>query len=84
MVDGEALLTTFLDRFADALAGADAVVDGYRARLATVGRSVRVQHVRGADLHGVAVGVTDAGALLVRDDRGTEHEVVAADVHHLR
>ena len=59
-------------------------VDDYRARLATIGRSVRVEHVRDADLVGTAVGITAAGALVVRDDAGTDHTVVAADVHHLR
>ena len=60
------------------------MVDDYRARLATLGRSVRVEHVRDADLVGTAVGITDDGALVVRDDAGTDHIVVAADVHHLR
>jgi len=83
-VDRDALLDTFLDRFAAALDRGDAVVDDYRARLATVGRTVRVQHVRDDDLVGTAVGVTDDGALIVRDDTGTDHTVVAADVVHLR
>jgi len=83
-VDRDALLDAFLDRFADALERGDGVVDDYRARLATVGRTVRVQHVRDDDLVGTAIGVTDDGALLVRDDAGTDHTVVAADVVHLR
>jgi BirA family transcriptional regulator, biotin operon repressor / biotin---[acetyl-CoA-carboxylase] ligase len=83
-VDRDALLDAFLDRFADALGAGDAVVDDYRARLATLGRAVRVEHVRGDDLLGTAVGVTDDGALVVRDDGGRDHVVVAADVHHLR
>jgi hypothetical protein len=36
------------------------------------------------DLTGEARGVTDAGALVVRDDAGTDHEVVVGDVVHLR
>jgi BirA family biotin operon repressor/biotin-[acetyl-CoA-carboxylase] ligase len=84
VVDRDALLDTFLDRFTDALAAGDAVVDDYRTRLATVGRTVRVEHVRGDDLVGTAIGLTDDGALVVRDDHGTDHTVVAADVHHLR
>ena len=44
-----------------ALAAGDAVLDDYRARLATLGRAVRVEHVRGDDLVGTAVGVTDDG-----------------------
>ena len=84
LVDRDALLDAFLDRFAAALGAGDEIVDDYRARLATIGRSVRVEHVRDADLVGTAVGITDDGALVVRDDAGTDHTVVAADVHHLR
>jgi BirA family transcriptional regulator, biotin operon repressor / biotin---[acetyl-CoA-carboxylase] ligase len=84
LVDRDALLDAFLDRFAAALGAGDRVVDDYRARLATIGRSVRVEHVRDADLVGTAVGITDDGALVVRDDTGADHTVVAADVHHLR
>jgi BirA family biotin operon repressor/biotin-[acetyl-CoA-carboxylase] ligase len=84
LVDRDALLDAFLDRFAAALARGDVLVDDYRSRLATLGRSVRVEHVRDADLTGTAVGVTDDGALVVRDQQGTDHTVVAADVHHLR
>jgi biotin-(acetyl-CoA carboxylase) ligase len=40
--------------------------------------------VRGDDVVGTAIGVTDDGALVVRDGRGVDHTVVAADVHHLR
>jgi BirA family biotin operon repressor/biotin-[acetyl-CoA-carboxylase] ligase len=83
-VDHDALLDAFLDRFASALAAGDAVVDDYRARLATLGRSVRVEHVRDDDLVGTAVDLTADGALVVRDAAGTDHTVVAADVHHLR
>ena len=84
VVDRDALLDAFLDRFAEVLAAGDAVVDAYRARLATLGRTVRVEHVRDADLVGTAVGVTADGALVVRDAAGSDHTVVAADVHHLR
>jgi len=83
-VDRDALLDAFLDRFAEALAAGDALVDRYRQRLATLERTVRVEHVRDADLVGTAVGITDDGALVVRDDAGTDHTVVAADVVHLR
>jgi BirA family biotin operon repressor/biotin-[acetyl-CoA-carboxylase] ligase len=83
-IDRDALLESFLDHFADSLALGDALVGAYRSRLATLGRTVRVQHVRGDDLVGTAVAVTEDGALIVRDDVGTDHTVVAADVHHLR
>ena len=83
-VDRDALLDAFLDHFAAALAAGDGVVDRYRARLVTLGRSVRVEHMREGDLLGTAVAVTDDGALVVRDEHGADHTVVAADVHHLR
>jgi BirA family biotin operon repressor/biotin-[acetyl-CoA-carboxylase] ligase len=84
LVDRDALLDAFLDELAVALGRGAAIVEDYRARLATVGRRVRVEHVRGGDVVGTAVGVTDAGALVVRDDAGVDHTVTAADVHHLR
>jgi BirA family biotin operon repressor/biotin-[acetyl-CoA-carboxylase] ligase len=83
-VDRDALLDAFLDGFAHALAAGDGVTDSYRALLATIGRSVRVEHVGGDVLLGTAVDVTKSGALVVRDDSGAEHTVTAADVHHLR
>jgi BirA family biotin operon repressor/biotin-[acetyl-CoA-carboxylase] ligase len=82
-IDRDALLERFLDRLGAALADGD-LLDAYRSRLVTVGRRVRVQPVRGDDLVGTAVALTDDGALVVRDDQGVEHTVVAADVHHLR
>jgi BirA family biotin operon repressor/biotin-[acetyl-CoA-carboxylase] ligase len=82
-VDRAALLDAFLDELAAAL-DAGHIVDDYRARLATIGRTVRVQHLRDADLVGTAIGVSDDGALVVRTDDGAEHTVVAADVVHLR
>jgi BirA family biotin operon repressor/biotin-[acetyl-CoA-carboxylase] ligase len=83
-IDRDALLDTYLDELTQTLARGDAVVADYRARLTTVGRDVRVHQVRGDDLVGTAVGITDAGALLVRDAAGDEHPVIAADVVHLR
>jgi len=59
-----------------------ALLDAYRARLATLGRSVRVA-MPDRQLSGVAVDVTDDGALVVQV--GCERCVVAAgDVVHLR
>jgi BirA family biotin operon repressor/biotin-[acetyl-CoA-carboxylase] ligase len=83
-VDRDALLDAFLDAFDHALADGGHLIGAYRGLLATLGRSVRVDHVGGDVLLGEAVGLTDAGALVVRDDAGTEHTVTAADVHHLR
>jgi BirA family transcriptional regulator, biotin operon repressor / biotin---[acetyl-CoA-carboxylase] ligase len=83
-VDREALLVGFLGRLEAALDAGDGVVGEYRARLATRGRRVRVHPVRGDDLVGMATGVTDDGALVVRDDTGADHVVTTADVVHLR
>jgi BirA family biotin operon repressor/biotin-[acetyl-CoA-carboxylase] ligase len=83
-VDRDALLDAYLDQFDRSLAAGDAVVDDYRALLATLGRQVRVQYLHRADLIGTATAVTDDGALVVRDDSGVDHTVVAADVVHLR
>ncbi|HLM16756.1 MAG TPA: biotin--[acetyl-CoA-carboxylase] ligase [Acidimicrobiia bacterium] len=83
-VDRDALLDAFLEQLTDSLAAGDALVDRYRERLATLGRNVRVEHVRDADFVGTAVGITPEGALVVRDAAGNDHTVVAADIHHLR
>jgi len=83
-VDRDALLDAFLDGFDHALAAGPAVVDAYRGLLTTLGRRVRVHQINGDDLVGTAVGVVDDGALVVRDDAGHEHTVVAGDVLHLR
>ena len=83
-VDRDELLVAFLEGFAAVLAQGGGVVDEYRARLATLGRRVRVEPVRGDPLLGTAVDVTDDGALVVRDDAGTDHTVATADVVHLR
>ena len=83
-VDRDELLVAFLDGFAAVLGRGGGVVDEYRARLATLGRRVRVEPVRGDPLLGTAVDVTDDGALVVRDDAGTDHAVATADVVHLR
>jgi BirA family biotin operon repressor/biotin-[acetyl-CoA-carboxylase] ligase len=84
LVDRDALLDAFLDALDGALASGDGVTDAYRRLLTTLGRAVRVEHVGGEVLVGTAVGLTDAGALVVRDDAGVDHTVTAADVHHLR
>jgi len=83
-VDRDALLHAFLRELEVVLASGDAVIDEYRERLATRGRRVRVEPVRGEVLVGTAVDVADDGALLVRDDAGAVHTVAAADVVHLR
>ena len=56
----------------------------YRARLATVGRRVRVELGGTRRSWATAVGVDDAGRLLVEADGGTRHDLAAGDVVHLR
>ena len=55
----------------------------WAARLDTVGRRVTVTTAAGV-LLGSAVGVTPDGALLVRDDDGTEHTIWSGDVTTVR
>lgn len=82
IIDREDLLVAMLLSL-DGLIDADDLDDRYRARLATIGRRVRVE--RHADVVvGEAVGIGSAGELIVRDDRGREHAVTAGDVVHLR
>jgi BirA family biotin operon repressor/biotin-[acetyl-CoA-carboxylase] ligase len=83
-VDRDELLDAYLDALDHALGQGAAVMDEHRRRLVTIGRRVRVHPVRGDDLVGEAVLVTDDGALVVLDDDGHEHVVVAADVLHVR
>ncbi|MFI5045829.1 MAG: biotin--[acetyl-CoA-carboxylase] ligase [Acidimicrobiia bacterium] len=82
-VDRDALLDALLSRLDEHLDSPDVLLDAYRARLVTLGRRVRVERVDGA-LEGTASEVTDDGALVVRDDVGAAHAVVAGDVVHLR
>jgi BirA family biotin operon repressor/biotin-[acetyl-CoA-carboxylase] ligase len=82
-VDRSVLLDTFLARFDAHLHDLDAARRAYEARLATVGRRVRIERADGA-LVGTAVGVDGTGALLLATDDGTEHTVTVGDVLHLR
>jgi BirA family biotin operon repressor/biotin-[acetyl-CoA-carboxylase] ligase len=82
-VQREALLTALLEHF-DARyqampAGRAALLAAWRARLYTLGRSVSIQ-LAGGMLSGVAEGVSDSGALLVRDAAGRLHTITAGDV----
>ena len=82
-VDRDALLEEFLARLATGLDALEQVPERYRARLATLGRRVRVERMHDT-LVGDAVDVTHDGALVVRRDDGTEELVIAGDVVHLR
>ena len=87
-VDGDALLGSWLvhlERRYGALldrGGSEEVLAAYRQGCATLGRLVRVE-LPGEVLEGRAVGLTDAGHLLVTTSAG-RREIAAADVVHLR
>lgn len=82
-IDRRALLEAFLAGLDSRYADFAAITGEYRSRLATLGRRVRVE--RSDDvLVGRAVGVGDAGQLLVEDQRGDVVEVHVGDVVHLR
>jgi BirA family transcriptional regulator, biotin operon repressor / biotin---[acetyl-CoA-carboxylase] ligase len=82
-VDRRALLDAFLAELDARYAHLDVVTAEYRSRLGTLGRRVHVERPSSA-LVGRAVGVGDAGQLLVEDDRGCVVEVHVGDVVHLR
>jgi BirA family biotin operon repressor/biotin-[acetyl-CoA-carboxylase] ligase len=83
-VEREAILDAFLEQLAARYGSLEDVVTEYRARLATLGRRVRVETGAG-ELTGNAVDVGDAGELLVdRDGTGERVAVHAGDVVHLR
>jgi BirA family biotin operon repressor/biotin-[acetyl-CoA-carboxylase] ligase len=57
----------------------EALFTAWRDRLAMLGQSVEVQ-LPGSVLRGVAEGVAPSGALLLRDEHGAIHEIVAGEV----
>ena len=77
------LLEAFLVALSDRLDHPHDTGRDYRDRLVTLGRRVRVERPEGV-LEGDAVDLDDDGALIVRDDDGRAHLVMAADVVHLR
>jgi BirA family biotin operon repressor/biotin-[acetyl-CoA-carboxylase] ligase len=64
--------------------GFTAVMDSWRARSSTPGAEVNVLLGDGQAVSGVAEDVDDGGALLVRDDAGKVHRILAGDVTTLR
>jgi BirA family biotin operon repressor/biotin-[acetyl-CoA-carboxylase] ligase len=75
-----ALLARLDARYAALRAGGRAALfEAWRGRLATIGQVVEVTLPAGR-LAGVAEGVEPSGALLVRDERGALHTVLAGDV----
>lgn len=82
-VDRSMLLDTFLARLASRVDTLDTVVGDYRARLATLGRAVRVE-LADATFEGVATDVDAHGRLVVQPETGPPVIVAAGDVVHLR
>jgi BirA family biotin operon repressor/biotin-[acetyl-CoA-carboxylase] ligase len=81
-VGRDAFLAALLDELAAGFA-AGPIGPEYRRRLATLGQRVRVE-LPGGGFEGVAVDVSDDGALVVDVDGGGRRSVSAADVQHLR
>lgn len=81
-IDRDELLCAFLDALARRVDDFDGVPSAYQARLATLGRRVRVERLGGA-MEGVATGVDPRGALVVRAYDGTTVVCSVADVVHL-
>jgi BirA family biotin operon repressor/biotin-[acetyl-CoA-carboxylase] ligase len=87
-VGRDEVLDAFLDRLALRYAALDDVPAAYRARLATLGRRVRVELGAGAsagtNVVGLATGIDDSGRLLVETDAGEAVVLTVGDVVHLR
>jgi BirA family biotin operon repressor/biotin-[acetyl-CoA-carboxylase] ligase len=84
-VDRDELLASWLDHLEmryPSPSGAGALLDDYRRRCTTLGRTVRVE-LADETFEGRAGDVTAYGHLLVETAIGTR-EVTAADVHHVR
>ena len=82
-VDRDAVLGAFLEHLGGYLDALDSVALAYRARLATLGRVVRVD--LGHDIvEGTALGVDDAGRLEVEVSDGSRVAVAVGDVVHVR
>lgn len=58
-------------------AASDVLFDAWRRRLSTIGQTVSVSHT---ELRGVAEGVDERGALMVRTEAGSLERVVAGDI----
>lgn len=92
-LDREVLVVALVTALAElkarwSTAGGDAVASGLadevQAVCRTLGRRVCVALPGGGELVGTARRLDGAGALVVRDDAGTERTVLAGDVLHVR
>lgn len=74
-----ALLLGQVDLWAEQL-GQTALFAAWKARLATLGQEVTISQEAGNALRGIAQAVDSQGALLLRDERGEVHRILAGDV----
>jgi len=71
-------LLTRVDHW-NARLGSAELLDAWKSRLTTIGQRVTVNNVD-STVHGAAEGVDEQGALLVRDQQGVLHRVIAGDI----
>jgi BirA family biotin operon repressor/biotin-[acetyl-CoA-carboxylase] ligase len=64
--------------------GRSGLADAYRAECATLGARVRADLPGGASISGTAVGIDEAGRLVIEDGDGACRPIAAGDVVHLR
>ena len=88
-VSRDEILGPWLERLAERYAallapdGVAATLEALRDGCVTLGRRVRVE-LPGRTVVGVATDIGQAGSLVVVDDRGEHHDVLAGDVVHVR
>lgn len=88
-VDSTAVAATLHERLlkrcrqVETAAGFQDVLDAWRERSSTLGRSVRVERRGATDIDGVAASVTDRGALLIESE-GERVEVTPEECRRLR
>jgi len=75
------IVTAFDQRLSQTEANPANILDEYRKRCVTIGRTIRLETPSG-DITGRATGVEDSGALLVKTESGVEI-VTAGDAHHI-
>jgi len=86
-LDLDELLKTYLEafkhRYEQAIDNPEKLLKDYKEKLDTIGKRVRALLVTGDVIKGIAVDVTEAGALVIYTD-GKLVEVIAGEVEYLR
>lgn len=82
LTDAVSRLISRLESWLEGVAPAD--LDAISTLMDTIGQTIRVSYPDGTSLEGVAVGLDEAGRLIVVDHRGDRHLVHSADIWHLR